>query len=249
MLHWEKEAMDNLEGEISGVSDHENGEGVVEKRRREAQAEVMRKESGAVRILCLQGLSEVGAEEAASCNAAGGDESNRLLPSVLSAFLASIDLQSSGGSAAAAAGAAGGAGVNLAAIRGLHKVLISAAEGVEGSDGEIRLALPEIAGRVRPFIDKPREAAAAIACFTQVLDFSKTMWRYRVQIISFLQLSVFADKGTAATAFSYAKHTHEAMVSLLLHASSEDEDVRRCARRGLVQIYEAILPEERINQV
>ncbi len=173
MLHWEKEAMDNLEGEISGVSDPENGEGVVEKRRREAQAEVMRKESGAVRILCLQGLSEVGAEEAASCNAAGGDESNRLLPSVLSAFLASIDLQSSGGAAAAAAGAAGGAGVNLAAIRGLHKVLISAAEGVEGSDGEIRLALPEIAGRVRPFIDKPREAAAAIACFTQVLDFRR----------------------------------------------------------------------------
>lgn len=85
-----------------------------------AQVELRRKESDAIRILCLQGLSEMGEEEsAAGKKSKGNDGSNgdgTLMPSVISAFVASINVEDVCGD------------VNVVAIRGLYKVFFSAYE-------------------------------------------------------------------------------------------------------------------------
>ncbi len=106
--------------------------------------------------------------------------------------------------------------VNRAALCGLTAVL-QADRGLAGC--EVHRVLSDMASRVRPFFDggSPAEAAAAIRCFCA--------------------LAAFADVPDGSDDCSYrdvyADHLDGALVSLLLHASDENKDVRTACRDGL----------------
>ena len=93
----------SIRSTIRSYEDSELVQSESAKRRRRA-------ESDALRILCLEGLSELGEEE----EEVAGEE----MQEVLSAFVDSIGERESGGG--------DGDGVNLVAIRGLEKVIAKA---------------------------------------------------------------------------------------------------------------------------
>ncbi len=206
VVQWEKSNSEREDEDMLVLTENGDEEKETTLKSAIARKEIRRKESNSVRILCLQGLAEAGEH----CKE---DQKGCGLKSVLSAFLLSIHVDDGPE-----------CDVNLTAIRGLHILLLTAEQ--HGNADEVRQLLPEMASKVMLFVDRPKEAAAAISCFTQ--------------------LSVFISDANAA--LNYAKNVHDAMVSLLLHCSSEDDDVRQCSRRGLAQIFDAMLPQDKISQ-